>query len=201
MRPIPNCTRRQTTRVLKLEEERFAETIDQGMRILDRAIAGLEGKVIPGMWCSSSTTPSVSDRPDRRHCARKALEIDRDGFEREMDAQRARARASQFGVDQTMAEFDIDGETDFTGYERQDSNATIVALFSDGASADELDAGQDGMVVLDRTPFYAESGGQAGDAGYLRVGGGAEFVVSDTRKQTGTVFAHLGEVTPVYLHR
>ncbi len=189
------------TRVLKLEEERFAETIDQGMRILDEAIAGLEGKVIPGHVVFKLYDTYGFPTDLTADIAReKSLEIDREGFEREMDAQRTRARAaSQFGVDQT-AEFDIDGETDFTGYERLQDNATIVALFSDGASADELAAGQRGMVVLDRTPFYAESGGQAGDAGYLRVGGGAEFVVSDTRKQTGTVFAHLGEVSSGVLH-
>ena len=182
-------------RVLRVEEERFAETIEQGMRILDDAISGMRGRVIPGEVVFKLYDTYGFPTDLTADIAReRELEIDHDGFEREMDAQRARARAaSQFGVAQA-AEFEIDGETDFTGYERLQDNATVVALFADGQSADRLNAGQSGMVVLDRTPFYAESGGQVGDVGRLRVSGGSEFVVSDTRKQSGTVFAHVGEV-------
>ena len=182
-------------RVLKLEEERFAETIEHGMGILDEAIAGLTGKVIPGHVVFKLYDTYGFPTDLTADIAReKELEIDSEGFEREMDAQRARARsASNFGVEQAP-EFDIEGETDFTGYERLQDSATVVALFRDGESTDQLDAGQRGLVILDRTPFYAESGGQAGDSGYLRVVGGAEFVVSDTRKQGGTVFAHIGKV-------
>ena len=181
-------------RILKLEEERFAETIEQGMRILDAAIDEMQGKVIPGdvVFKLYDTfgfpTDLTADIARERE-----LDIDRDGFEREMEAQRARARAaSQFGADQD-ADFDIEGETDFTGYERLQDSATVVALFADGAPAEQLSSGQRGVVVLDRTPFYAESGGQAGDAGYLRAGA-AEFVVGDTRKHAGSVFAHVGEL-------
>jgi alanyl-tRNA synthetase len=188
-------------RVLRLEEERFAETIEQGMRILDEAIDGLDGRVIPGQVVfklydtygfPTDLTADIARERD--------MDIDREGFELEMEGQRARARAaSQFGVARTT-EFEVEGETDFTGYERLSDSATIIALFHDGGTADELGPGEAGVVVLDRTPFYAESGGQAGDAGYLRVGGETEFAVSDTQKQAGTVFAHIGEVRTGNLH-
>jgi alanyl-tRNA synthetase len=188
-------------RVLRLEEERFAETIEQGMRILDEAIDGLDGRVIPGQVVfklydtygfPTDLTADIARERD--------MDIDREGFELEMEGQRARARAaSQFGVARTT-EFEVEGETDFTGYERLSDSATIIALFRDGGTADELGPGEAGVVVLDRTPFYAESGGQAGDAGYLRVGGETEFAVSDTQKQAGTVFAHIGEVRTGNLH-
>jgi alanyl-tRNA synthetase len=183
-------------RVLKLEEERFAETIEHGMKILEESISGIDGKVIPGHVVFKLYDTYGFPTDLTADIAReKEMEIDRDGFEREMDAQRERARlASQFGVEQT-AEFEIDGATDFTGYEHLQDTATVVALFSDGQSADSLKAGQGGLVVLDRTPFYAESGGQAGDGGYLRVSDGVEFAVSDTRKQSGGVFTHVGRVT------
>lgn len=181
-------------RVLKLEEERFAETIEQGMRILDAAIADMQSRVIPGdvVFKLYDTfgfpTDLTADIARERE-----LEIDREGFEREMEAQRERARAaSQFGVEQA-ADVDIEGETDFTGYERLSDDATVVALFADGESTDVLGPGQAGLVVLDRTPFYAESGGQVGDTGLLQAAG-SEFVVVDTRKQAGTVFTHIGEL-------
>ncbi|MDJ0740804.1 MAG: alanine--tRNA ligase [Gammaproteobacteria bacterium] len=187
-------------RVLKVEEERFAETIEQGMRILDGAIAGMQGNVIPGdvVFKLYDTfgfpTDLTADIARERE-----LDIDRDGFERAMEAQRQRARAaSQFGAEQAV-DVDIDGETDFTGYERLHDAGTIVALFADGEAAETLNAGQQGMIVLDRTPFYAESGGQVGDVGFLRAAG-AEFAVADTRKQAGTVFAHVGELKAGELH-
>ena len=186
--------REMVKRVLRLEEERFAETIEQGMRILDGAMAEMQGTVIPGdvVFKLYDTfgfpTDLTADIARERE-----LEIDREGFEREMEAQRERARAaSQFGIEQG-ADVQIDGETDFTGYDRLLDSATVVALFSDGESTESLAAGEAGMVILDRTPFYAESGGQAGDAGLLR-SGAAEFAVADTRKQAGTVFAHIGEL-------
>ncbi|MCG6966461.1 MAG: alanine--tRNA ligase [Chromatiaceae bacterium] len=193
--PELHKARDHVARVLRLEEERFAETIEQGMRILDEAIEGMVDKVIPGEVVFKLYDTFGFPTDLTADIAReKGLEIDRDGFDREMDAQRSRARAaSQFGIEQ-VAEFDIEGETDFTGYDRLQDSATVVALFKDGRPADQLSAGQRGMVVLDRTPFYAESGGQAGDMGRLRVGGGSEFVVADTRKQAGTVFAHVGEL-------
>jgi alanyl-tRNA synthetase len=193
--------RDHVVRVLRHEEERFAETIEQGMRILDQAIGEIDGKTIPGHVVFKLYDTYGFPTDLTADIAReRELDIDLDGFETEMEAQRNRARAaSQFGVEQAV-EFDIEGDTDFTGYERLQDSATVVALFSDGESADKLDAGQRGTVVLDRTPFYAESGGQVGDRGVLRVAGGAEFVVNDTRKQAGTVFTHVGELTHGELH-
>ena len=194
--PIPELRKAKdlVARVLKLEEERFAETIEHGMRILDEAIAELDGKVIPGHVVFKLYDTYGFPTDLTADIAReKEMEIDREGFEREMDAQRARARsASNFGAGQA-AEFDIEGETDFTGYDELQDAATVVALFRDSESVDQLNAGQAGLVVLDRTPFYAESGGQAGDAGHLCAAGGVDFVVSDTRKQAGTVFVHAGK--------
>ncbi len=183
------------TRVLRVEEERFAETIEQGMRILDDAIGELDGDVIPGAVVFKLYDTYGFPTDLTADIAReKEMRIDREGFELEMDAQRARARAaSQFGID-SATDFDVEGETDFIGYDRLQDSATVIALFREGESAEQLSQGETGMVVLDRTPFYAESGGQAGDAGLLKVGGESEFRVRDTRKQSGTVFAHVGEV-------
>jgi alanyl-tRNA synthetase len=114
------------------------------------------------------------------------------GYEREMDAQRERARAaSRFGVDMRGG-IDLGTTTDFSGYDRVADESTIVALLKNGATVDALQPGDEGEVVLDRTPFYAESGGQVGDTGEL-VAGSARFAVSDTRKR-GAAFSHLGKL-------
>ena len=130
--------------------------------------------------------------------ARESAQIDREGFERKwMHSARAPAPASQFGVEQT-AEFDIDGETDFTGYERLQDNAAVVRC-SGRRVGRRLAAGQRASwssIARRSTPSQVA---RQGDAGHLP-GGGAEFVVSDTRKQAGTVFAHIGEVSAGVLH-
>jgi len=189
-------------RVLKVEEERFAETIEQGMKILEEAIAGLSGKTIPGELVFKLYDTYGFPADLTADIAReRGLAIDEAGFDREMEAQRARARAaSQFGVDQ-QADIALDGKTDFTGYERLEEEATVIGLFHDGEPVDSLASGAEGMVVLDKTPFYAESGGQVGDRGELLVpGGDTWFEVSDTRKQGGSVFGHIGKVTAGELH-
>jgi alanyl-tRNA synthetase len=187
--------RELVARVLRVEEERFAETIEHGMHILDSAISDLEDDVIPGEVVFKLYDTYGFPTDLTADIAReRSLQIDLDGFEREMAGQRERARAaSQFGVAQA-ADFDVEGETDFTGYERLQDKATVIAMFQDGQSTDLIAVGQQGVVVLDRTPFYAESGGQVGDIGVLRAGNDAEFSVADTRKQAGTVFAHVGAV-------
>jgi alanyl-tRNA synthetase len=194
--PELSRSKAMVARVLRLEEERFAETIEQGMKILDEAIRRMDGEVIPGEVVFKLYDTYGFPTDLTADIAReKGLAIDREGFDRAMDAQRSRARAaSQFAVAQA-AEVNIDGETDFTGYERLEDSATVIALFHDGAAADRLAPGDEGMVVLDRTPFYAESGGQVGDVGRLRVSGGGEFVVSDTRKPSSMVFAHVGALS------
>jgi len=181
-------------RVLKVEEERFAETIEQGMRILDDAISGLAGKVIPGEVVFKLYDTYGFPLDLTADIAReRGLEVDTEGFELEMEAQRERARAaSQFGVQQA-ADVQLQGVTEFSGYERLDDRSTVVGLYKDGASTDSLAAGEQGMVVLDRTPFYAESGGQVGDAGMLNANG-MRFEVTDTQKQGDAVFGHIGEV-------
>ena len=182
----------QVERVLRLEEERFAETLEQGMKILEQAIGSLSDQEIPGdvvfkLYDTYGFPADLTADIARE----KGLTLDMDGFEAAMEAQRQRARAaSNFATDQQL-DIPLDGETDFTGYERLKDESTIIALFQDGRSVDTLGDGEQGMVILDRTPFYAESGGQVGDTGELRLGK-ESFVVTDTRKQGGNVFIHSG---------
>ena len=184
----------QIEKVLKLEEERFAETLDQGMKILESSIAELKSKEIPGETVFKLYDTYGFPADLTADIAReRALSIDTAGFEREMEAQRERARsASQFGVDYS-ATVDVDVDSEFTGYDHVDGQANVVALISGESQVESLSAGQEGMVILDKTPFYAESGGQAGDRGALSASG-VEFAVSDTRKLSG-VNGHVGKVS------
>ena len=183
-------------KVLRLEEERFAETLEQGMRILEEAIADLSGDTLPGELVFKLYDTYGFPADLTADIAReRGLHIDEVGFEREMNAQRERARAaSQFSVD-LQAEIDLEGETHFTGYERLEETATIIGLFQNGQPVDRLDEGETGMVILDKTPFYAESGGQVGDRGILQAPEGGRFEVEDTRKQGNQVFGHIGRLT------
>jgi alanyl-tRNA synthetase len=185
----------QVERVLKLEEERFAETLDQGMRIFDQAVAELSDDVIPGeaVFKLYDTYGFPVDLTADLARERK-LSLDQEGFEKAMEGQRKRARAaSRFGAEQQVA-VELDGETDFTGYDHLEDQATVLALYRDGESRDRLEDGEEGMVILDRTPFYAESGGQVGDKGELAAND-TRFEVSDTQKQGGAVFGHVGRVS------
>ncbi len=190
----------QIERVLKMEEERFAETLEHGMKILDHAIDRLEGTQIPGETVFKLYDTYGFPTDLTADIAReRGLNLDMEGFGREMNNQRERGRAaSQFDVSQELP-IPLDGATDFTGYERQEDEATVIALFQDGVSLDTLSNDEEGMVVLDRTPFYAESGGQVGDAGQLAIGGD-RFEVKDTRKQGGEVFLHFGRFKGEALH-
>ena len=128
----------------------------------------------------------------------RGLTIDTEGFEAAMGAQRARAReASQFGG-AYAGNLPVEGETVFTGYEQLAGASRIAALFHEGAAVEHLQSGQSGIVVLEQTPFYAESGGQVGDRGLLE-SSSARFEVHDTHKQ-GSVFTHIGNVTEGVLH-
>jgi len=184
--------REHVERVLRQEEVRFAETIEQGMKMLEEAIGQLSGRRIPGevvfrLYDTYGFPTDLTADIARE----RSLELDMAGFEREMSAQRQRGRAaSQFGLDQPV-EVNLEGETEFSGYERLEDRSTLIALYRDGQSVDVLNVGEEGMVVLDRTPFYAESGGQVGDTGILQCGS-ALFEVRGTRKQGGKVFAHYG---------
>ncbi|HYQ40278.1 MAG TPA: alanine--tRNA ligase, partial [Pseudomonas sp.] len=180
----------QIERVLKNEEEQFAKTLEQGLKILEQDLAGLEGKVIPGdvvfkLYDTYGFPVDLTGDIARE----RELSIDEEGFEREMQAQRERARsASAFDMDYNSL-INVEGETRFTGYEGTSGSGKVVALFKEGMSVDSLSAGEEGVVVLDQTPFYAESGGQAGDCGYLSLDG-MRFDVRDTRKAGGAFLHH-----------
>ncbi|MDO9106186.1 MAG: alanine--tRNA ligase [Methylovulum sp.] len=184
----------QVERVLKKEEERFAETLGQGMKILEACVAKLEGTVIPGdtvfqLYDTYGFPVDLTADFAREH----QLSVDYDGFEQDMAAQRERARsASSFGADYDQ-DIKLDSQTEFTGYDHLDDDVHIVALYQQGQAVDSLPVGAEGIVVLDKTPFYAESGGQVGDCGELKAGD-AVFAVADTQKQGGTLFLHKGKV-------
>ncbi|MBS3955710.1 MAG: alanine--tRNA ligase [Methylomicrobium sp.] len=186
--------REQVERVLKKEEERFAETLEQGMKILEACVAKLEGATIPGevVFQLYDTygfpVDLTADFARENH-----LTVDHAGFETEMAAQRDRARAaSNFGTDYKNA-IAIEGATEFTGYHLLEDQAKIVGLFKSGQAVESLNEGEEGIVVLDKTPFYGESGGQAGDCGLLEVNTSV-FRVDTTQKQAGDQFLHRGIV-------
>lgn len=179
--------------VLLQEEQQFSRTLDQGLRLLEAAIAELQGDIIPGetlfrLYDTYGFPPDLTaDIARERH-----LQIDLAGFEVEMAKQREKSQAaSQFSsVDEYALNVDVD--TLFSGYGQVASKATIVALFTDGKGVETLTQGQEGMVVLEQTPFYAESGGQVGDSGSL-IAGDNEFTVTDTQKH-GSAFYHYGRM-------
>jgi len=184
----------QVTRTIRQEEERFAETLAHGMKLLEESIADLSSAVIPGETVFKLYDTYGFPVDLTADIAReRGLQLDQAGFDREMAAQRERARAhSQFGVRQAT-DLGVEGCTEFHGYDRLAEDATVVALFREGQAVEALNVGEEGMVVLDHTPFYAESGGQVGDTGWLRADG-LEFEVHDTQKQGEGVFTHIGSL-------
>jgi alanyl-tRNA synthetase len=185
----------QVEKVLRLEEERFAETLDQGMKILEEDIAALKGKEIPGATLFKLYDTYGFPADLTADIAReRGLTIDQAGFDKEMEAQRERARAaSHFGA-AYPGKIEIDAECEFTGYEHLADEAEVVALFAGENAVESLSAGQEGMVILAQTPFYAESGGQVGDQGKL-MANGVVFDVRDTQKQGRGVNAHIGKLS------
>ncbi|MDZ7752482.1 MAG: alanine--tRNA ligase [Gammaproteobacteria bacterium] len=180
-------------RVLKQEETRFAETLDQGMAILEQAVANLEGEVIPGdvvfqLYDTYGFPVDLTADVARE----RGLTLDMAGFEADMAAQRQRARASSRFTMAAGEGPELITCTDFIGYDSLEGESVATELLFDGATVDELSAGTEGGIVLETTPFYAESGGQVGDRGRLR-GAGGVFEVRDTQKQ-GAAFVHLGRV-------
>lgn len=180
-------------RVLKGEEEQFAKTLEQGLKILEQDLADLKGTVVPGEVVFKLYDTYGFPMDLTGDIARERnLTLDEAGFEREMDAQRVRARsASSFGMDYNSL-VKVDVATQFTGYSATTGSASVVALYKEGQSVSHLNEGEEGVVILDITPFYAESGGQIGDSGFL-LAGDARFDVSDTTK-TGGAFLHHGVV-------
>ena len=192
---FPELVREQANieRVLKAEEEQFSKTLEQGLKILEQDLAELKGTVVPGDVVFKLYDTYGFPMDLTADIARERnLTVDEEGFEREMEAQRVRARsASSFGLDyNTLVKVDV--PTDFIGYGATHSSAKVIALYKEGQSVTSLNEGDEGVVVLDRTPFYAESGGQVGDCGYLQAGA-ARFDVRDTTK-TGGAFLHHGVV-------
>jgi alanyl-tRNA synthetase len=179
--------------VLLKEEQQFAKTLEQGLRILEQDIAELKGTEIPGetvfkLYDTYGFPTDLTDDIARE----RDLTLDMAGFEQAMEAQRQRARAAgQFSVDYNQA-LALEVETRFEGYGSLTGQACVSAVLSGGVEVDRLSAGEEGVLVLPKTPFYAESGGQVGDQGVL-TGCGVSFLVSDTTKQ-GKAFLHHGKV-------
>ncbi|MDH5694870.1 MAG: alanine--tRNA ligase, partial [Gammaproteobacteria bacterium] len=181
-------------RALKNEEERFAETLEQGMKILNEAVDALKGKVLAGETAFKlyDTYGFPVDLTEDILNA-KGLSVDMAGFEKEMEAQRTRARqSSQFASDYSD-NLEYEGDTEFTGYTQVQSQAKVLSIFVDGQPVKELQTGQEGLVFLDKTPFYGESGGQVGDGGFLK-NAKVEFEVLDTQKHGGGNMVHIGVV-------
>ena len=187
-------------RVLKLEEERFAETLDQGMRILEADISNMSGHTISGETAFRLYDTYGFPIDLTADIAReRELSVDHAGFEIAMDAQRERARtASQFGVDYNHA-IEVDEDTVFTGYDSTEQQGTVLALFVAGEQVEVIGQDQRAVIVLDETPFYAESGGQVGDTGKLITDNGV-FLVEDTQKQ-GKAYLHIGIIDSGNLHK
>ncbi|MDO8371303.1 MAG: alanine--tRNA ligase, partial [Polaromonas sp.] len=180
------------TAVLKAEEERFFETLEIGMTILDTALAG-GAKLLPGdVAFKLHDTYGFPLDLSADVCRERGVEVDEAGFTAAMDKQKNQARAAgKFKMDRAL-EYTGEGNV-FTGYEALEASGKIVALYADGLPVAALKTGQQGVVVLDNTPFYAESGGQVGDQGEL-VSGSAHFAVGDTQKIKADVYGHHGSV-------
>ncbi|MCK5386058.1 MAG: alanine--tRNA ligase [Gammaproteobacteria bacterium] len=181
-------------KALHQEEERFAETLEKGLAILEQAINEMKGKVIPGevvfkLYDTYGFPADLTNDIARE----RNLTLDMDGFEKAMEEQRERARAASTFGGHYEGTLDIEGETDFTGYEHLEGQSKIEAIYVDGKEVNQIEKNQTAMLVLDQTPFYAESGGQIGDSGLLTCGK-TEFEVIDTQKQGAAVFGHYGEV-------
>ena len=184
---------KRITDILKAEEERFFETLEVGMQILDSALEG-GVKVLPGdVAFKLHDTYGFPLDLSADVCRERDLSVDEAGFAAAMERQKAQARAAgKFKMDRAL-EYTGVGNT-FVGYDELQATAKVLALYVDGTSATELKAGQTGVVVLDTTPFYAESGGQVGDQGLLQTAG-AQFEVEDTLKIKADVFGHHGVLT------
>ena len=184
----------QIERVVAQEEQRFSETLSSGMKILEDAVASMSGTEIPGetvfkLYDTYGFPVDLTNDVARE----RGLTIDSAGFEREMDAQRERARAaSQFGADYHAKLDDVGQPTEFVGYEQTHAATRVISLLVEGQPVDAIEAGAEGVLVLEATPFYGESGGQLGDTGQI-AGDEFTFIVRDTQKQNG-VFLHFGHV-------
>ncbi|HGO7874955.1 TPA: alanine--tRNA ligase [Neisseria meningitidis] len=183
----------QIEEALKNEESRFAQTLETGMALLENALAKggktLDGEIIFKLYDTYGFPYDLT----ADICRERNIELDEAGFEREMEAQRARARAAQSF--KANAQLPYDGQdTEFKGYSERQTESKVLALYKDGEQVDELNEGDSGAVVIDFTPFYAESGGQVGDVGYI-FSGENRFEVRDTQKIKAAVFGQFGVQT------
>lgn len=183
----------QIEETLKNEESRFAQTLETGMALLENALAKggktLDGEIIFKLYDTYGFPYDLT----ADICRERNIELDEAGFEREMEAQRARARAAQSF--KANAQLPYDGQdTEFKGYSERQTESKVLALYKDGEQVDELNEGDSGAVVIDFTPFYAESGGQVGDVGYI-FSGENRFEVRDTQKIKAAVFGQFGVQT------
>jgi len=178
---------------LKQEEAQFAKTLDTGMKVLEDAVSSLTSKTLPGelifrLYDTHGFPVDLTNDIARE----RNLELDIEGFEKAMDEQREKSRqGSSFAVE-GQVRFDLDGSTEFLGYTHLDASAVVVALAKDGELVDALAAGDSGIVVLNQTPFYAESGGQQGDRGSLTSANGSYQVMGT--KKFGSHFGHEGKL-------
>ncbi|WP_038183114.1 alanine--tRNA ligase [Vibrio rhizosphaerae] len=187
-------------KVLRIEEENFGRTLERGMSILNEALENLDGKVLDGatvfkLYDTYGFPADLTNDVVREH----GLSIDEAGFEQAMEAQRQRAReAGQFGTDYNTI-IKVDASSQFCGYTGTEGQGKIVAMFVHGEATETLSSGDHAMLVLDETPFYAESGGQCGDAGVIRTDSGV-FQVVDTQKQ-GNAIIHYGSLVEGVLNQ
>ncbi|HED2155161.1 TPA: alanine--tRNA ligase [Klebsiella variicola subsp. variicola] len=183
----------QVEQVLKTEEEQFARTLERGLALLDEELSKLKGDTLDGETAFRLyDTYGFPVDLTADVCRERNIKVDEAGFEAAMEEQRRRARESSgFGADYN-AMIRVDVASEFKGYDHLELNGKVTALFIDGKAVDSVSAGQEAVVILDQTPFYAESGGQVGDKGELK-GAGFSFAVSDTQKY-GQAIGHIGKV-------
>lgn len=183
----------QVEQVLKTEEEQFARTLERGLALLDEELAKLSGDTLDGETAFRLyDTYGFPVDLTADVCRERNIKVDEAGFEAAMEEQRRRAReASGFGADYN-AMIRVDSASEFKGYDHLELNGKVTALFVDGKVVDAINAGQEAVVVLDQTPFYAESGGQVGDKGELK-GANFSFAVEDTQKY-GQAIGHIGKL-------
>ncbi|WP_240094714.1 alanine--tRNA ligase [Escherichia coli] len=183
----------QVEQVLKTEEEQFARTLERGLALLDEELAKLSGDTLDGETAFRLyDTYGFPVDLTADVCRERNIKVDEAGFEAAMEEQRRRAReASGFGADYN-AMIRVDSASEFKGYDHLELNGKVTALFADGKAVDAINAGQEAVVVLDQTPFYAESGGQVGDKGELK-GANFSFAVEDTQKY-GQAIGHIGKL-------
>ena len=188
---------------LRFEEEKFQSMLDRGLKLLDEEVSALSGGAALSGEAAFKLYDTYGFPLDLTQDAlrRRGIDVDVDGFDAAMQRQKEAARANWSGSGDSATEalwFDIRedvGATEFLGYETERAEGVVLAIVKDGARVESVEAGAEAQLILNQTPFYAESGGQVGDAGLIFAGDGAEFIVEDVQKRAGDLFAHIGRVS------